>query len=296
MVQRESAHREPVDWRTVDWRMVGSRTVGSRTVEREPRGGLAPVIRPGTRPGIRLTVLSVLALLTLLTAVSCRGLDPTARADLPVARVVPAADFEVTGDGSHPAWETASWIPLRKREPDGLPYETRVKVLHSPTGLYFLMDGTDRETTASFREDFLDLWTEDVFEVFLWTDERYPIYFEYEISPLGFELPILVPNLDGTFLGWRPWHYDGTRKTRKAVSVVRPPVGTEGALGRWRAEVFIPYELLRPLAQVPPARGTRWRANFYRVDYDDLRQTSWDWAPVGPSFHEFRSFGVLVFE
>ena len=38
----------------------------------------------------------------------------------------------------------------------------------------------------------MDLWNEDVFEVFLWTDERYPVYFEYEISPLNHELPILA--------------------------------------------------------------------------------------------------------
>ena len=39
----------------------------------------------------------------------------------------------------------------------------------------------------------MDLWNEDVFEVFLWTDERYPVYLEYEISPLNHELPILDP-------------------------------------------------------------------------------------------------------
>ena len=56
-----------------------------------------------------------------------------------------------------------------------------------------------------------------MFEVFLWPDERDPIYFEYEISPLGRELPILVPNLDGKFLGWRPWHYEGepARRARR---------------------------------------------------------------------------------
>jgi len=39
----------------------------------------------------------------------------------------------------------------------------------------------------------------DVFEFFLWPDERYPVYFEYEISPLGHELPILIPNFGGQF-------------------------------------------------------------------------------------------------
>ena len=66
------------------------------------------------------------------------------------------------------------------------------------------MDGADRRLTASFEEDFSDLWKEDVFEAFVWPDERDTLYFEYEISPLGRELPILIPNLDDRFLGWRP--------------------------------------------------------------------------------------------
>ena len=110
-------------------------------------------------------------------------------------------------------------MPLRRRQPDGHPYDTRFKMLYSNTGLYFLMDGTDRKLTATMNEDFMDLWNEDVFEVFLWTDERYPVYFEYEISPLNRELPILVPNFGGQFLGWRPWHYEKDRLTRKATSV-----------------------------------------------------------------------------
>ena len=64
----------------------------------------------------------------------------------------------------------------------------------------------------------------------------------------------------------------------------------------WRAEVFIPYDLLKPLRNVPPESGTRWRANFYRVDYDDKKVTGWDWARVGASFHDFKKFGTLEFE
>jgi hypothetical protein len=211
-------------------------------------------------------------------------------------RVRPTADFELTGDGSAAAWQKADWVTLRRREEGGLPYQTRVKALYSPKGLYTLMEATDGAITAKFQEDFENLWTEDVFEVFLWPEERDPIYFEYEISPLGRELPILVPNMDGQFLGWRPWHYEGERKTRKKTAAVQGQLKSGAAVAGWTAEVFIPYELLAPLRNVAPKSGTRWRANFYRMDYDDGRKTSWDWAPVGPSFHEFRSFGTLVFE
>lgn len=204
-------------------------------------------------------------------------------------------DFEVTGAGDHANWRRIDWTTLRRRQPEAHPYDTRFKVLYSGTGLYFLMDGTDRKLTATMAEDFMDLWNEDVYEVFLWTDERYPVYFEYEISPLNHELPILIPNFGGKFLGWRPWHYEGNKKTRTATSIAGGPRQSGAAIQGWRAEFFIPYALLNPLQNVPPKPGTRWRANFYRMDHDDGRRTQWEWASVGQSFHEFEKFGDLIF-
>jgi hypothetical protein len=211
-------------------------------------------------------------------------------------RVKATDDFEVTGDGRTDAWKKAEWEALHARGKDGHPYETKVKVLYSKKGLYVLMEATDKKLTSTLKEDFLNLWTEDVFEVFLWTDERDPVYFEYEISPLNYELPILVPNFDGKFLGWRPWHYDGGRKVRKATSAVGGELKSGADVTGWKAEFFIPYDLLAPLRNVPPKAGTRWRANFYRMDYDGGKQSSWDWARVGASFHEYKKFGTLVFE
>ena len=216
-------------------------------------------------------------------------------ADRPRLSVKPADDFEVTGTGEQAAWRQAEWTPLRRRQPDGHPYDSRFKMLYSPTGLYFLMEGTDRKVTATMSQDFMDLWNEDVFEVFLWTDERYPVYLEYEISPLNHELPILIPNFGGQFLGWRPWHFEKDRLTRKATSTIGGPKESNAAIQGWRAEFFIPYALLKPLQNVPPKAGTQWRANFYRVDYDDKKMTQWDWAPVGASFHEYQKFGELLF-
>jgi hypothetical protein len=64
----------------------------------------------------------------------------------------------------------------------------------------------------------------------------------------------------------------------------------------WSAEVFFPYELLSPLPNVPPVPGTVWKANFYRLDYDNNRQQKWAWHPVSRSFHEFQRFGSIQFE
>ena len=212
-----------------------------------------------------------------------------------ILRVRPTADFTVTGDGRAVAWQKAETQSLTRRG-GTLPYEVRVKMLYSSTGLYLLMEGSDQRVTATFMEDFQDLWKEDAFEAYFWPEEKDSLYLEYQISPLGKELILLIPNLDGKFLGWRPWHYEGGRKTRKAVSGVGGTLQSGAAIAGWKAEIFLPYELFTPLRNVPPRPGTRWRANFYRMDHDQGARSSWHWAAVGPSFHEPHKFGVLIFE
>jgi hypothetical protein len=248
------------------------------------------------RSSLRVATAVLAAVIGLLAAPRYdRAVQAQEQPAMPSVTAPLVDDFQVNGSGDHASWGKAPWTTLRRRQADGHPYETRFKTVYSTTGIYFLIDGTDRKLTATMTEDFMDLWNEDVFEVFLWTDQKHPMYFEYEISPLNHELPIMVPNFGGQFLGWRPWHYEKERLIRKATSIAGGPKQSGAAIQGWRAEFFIPYALLRPLQNVPPKAGTRWRLNVYRMDYDEGKRTQWDWAPVGDSFHEFEKFGELVF-
>jgi hypothetical protein len=240
--------------------------------------------------------VKLLAALLPLGLLACASAPAPAPSSLPTLHVKPTEDFEVDGSGAAPAWKTTEWTPLRKRQVDGHPYDARFKMLYSKTGLYVLMDGTDRKLTTTGRGDFANLWEEDVYEAFFWTDESAPLYFEYEISPLAHELPLLVSNNSGTFMGWLPWGYANDRKIRKATSATGGLKEKGAAVGGWTAEFFIPTALFKGINNSPPGPGTRWRANFYRVDHDDGKLTQWDWAPVGPSFHEYRKFGILIFD
>lgn len=237
--------------------------------------------------------------LAIEAIVLCGGVSRPSVADepsLPDLTVTRCDDFEIDGKGDAEAWSNVDWVSLNRRPGGSHDYTARFKMLYSSTGVYVLFDGTDRTLTATMKEDFLNLWNEDVYECFFWTHEEDPVYFEYEISPLGFELPILVPNFKGRFLGWRPWHYEGERKIKKQVTATGGPNESMASVSQWRAEVFIPYKLLEPMRNVPPKPGDRWRANFYRVDYDAKKTTAWDWSRVGPSFHEFKKFGTLMFQ
>ena len=206
-------------------------------------------------------------------------------------------DFHIDGTGSSGEWEKVEWVDIPQRTNSSVQYETKAKVLYSDTGMYFLVECQEKKLTASLMGYMKDLWDEDVVEVFLWTDEKYPIYFEYEISPLNQELVLIVPNFDGDFLGWIPWHYDQEARQIKHMTSVKGGKKEPGAaIDSWTSEFFIPFALLEPLKNVPPEPGMEWRMNIYRMDYDTGMRVTWEWKPTDKTFHEFEKFGRIVFE
>ncbi len=209
-----------------------------------------------------------------------------------VLQINPTDDFEITGQGTNQAWEQVDWVKLNPLRNPGEVYDTQVKVLYSSQGIYFLFQCQDKVITSTLREDFADLYNEDVIEVFLWTDEAQPIYFEYELSPHNYELPILVPKISNSFMGWRPWHYEGDRRTRHATHIKK---SNTGEVTGWSGEFFIPYQLMKPLNNVPPKPGTVWRANMYRIDYDK-DTVWWAWQPIVNNFHDNELFGTFEFK
>jgi hypothetical protein len=238
---------------------------------------------------MRKFLYSLFILITVIKAFANDHLWIDARND--TFRVKHTANFEITGDGRTANWNSSEWLQLSQERDSGVAYQTKLKMLYSDSGIYCLYYCEDNRITATLKEDFLDLWHEDVVEAFFWPDESQTIYFEYELSPLNYELPILVPNNKGKFLGWRPWHYEGNRKIKHLIHVNK----NGDAIASWTAEFFIPYALLKPLNNVPPQKGTAWRANFYRIDYDH-GESSWEWQKVRTNFHDYESFGYLVFE
>jgi hypothetical protein len=207
--------------------------------------------------------------------------------------ILKSPDFILTGNGQAHEWDNAEWedIPQRNNM-ETVEYPTRVKVLYSESGIYFLFNCGDRIINSTLQADNLKLWEEDVVEVFLMPDEKYPLYFEYQLSPLNYELTILIPNLEGNFLGWLPWQYEGERMTRHETSVIK---NSQGNVEGWIAEFFIPWKLLTPLITGPPKKGEKWKANMYRLDYDK-GLTRFSWQKTDINFHEPHNFGTFIFD
>ncbi|WP_138479091.1 carbohydrate-binding family 9-like protein [Dyadobacter bucti] len=209
-------------------------------------------------------------------------------------------DFKVNGEGTASNWAAAKWFDITvqkgpRQASAGKAFPTKVKIMYSDKGMYFLFDCTDQKLTSTILEDFGALFKEDVVEVFLWPDTSVPIYLEYEISPLDYELAILVPNIKGRAQGWKPWHYDDRNKVQHATSVQGGQKKSMAAVEGWKAEFFIPFNLMNPIVGGAPKSGEKWRGNFYRIDYDS-ETAYYSWQKTAGSFHEFQKFGTLVFE
>lgn len=210
-------------------------------------------------------------------------------------------DFTITGKGSDENWSSTQWTELTQRtnHENDSDRKTFVKALYSDTGIYFLFRCEDNLVSATITSHFQEIWREDVVEVFLWPNEGEEVYFEYELSPLNYELPILVSKTDSGQSHWIPFEYsykDGdSRKTIHRTSVTGGNLESGSTIKEWRAEFFIPFELLVPLKNRVPKPGTTWRANIYRVDYD-YGSTNWTWQPVTTNFHDIYNYGTLIFE
>ena len=206
------------------------------------------------------------------------------------------SDFNVTGRGDNHEWTRADWNYLTKLDSGGKIYATKFKILYSSQGIYVFFTCDDDKISTPYNKDFGDLFKGDVVEVFFHTDPHTTIYFEYEVNQLSKELVLLVPSINGRAYGWIPWQYENERTVKKMINIAGGDNVSNAPITSWSAELFFPYKLFSPLANVPPASGMIWNANFYRLDYDSGTMVKWAWSPVEKSFHELDKFGSIKFE
>jgi hypothetical protein len=210
---------------------------------------------------------------------------------LPLTRLVArhiGRDFKPDGRLQEKEWSTARAFPLEQLTQDGqvrTELTTTCRVLWSNTHLYVGYSCPYTELTdfgaAQPGERIKSpaaLWDKDVVELFVAPDPaRLDQYTEYEWAPNNdaLDLRIRRPDFDFTWSSGMEWKVTVDRR-RKV----------------WTCETRIP---LTSLAAEAPRPGTRWRANFYRIDRAHKAFLASN-PTLNGSFHTADRFGWLEFE
>ncbi|HEX2747593.1 MAG TPA: PQQ-dependent sugar dehydrogenase, partial [Verrucomicrobiales bacterium] len=205
----------------------------------------------------------------------------------------------IDGKGEEAAWKTAAVIdgfgqPWSK-EPGQKPERTTVRLLWDREWLYFLAEMEDRDVWADRTEHDGDLWTNDVFELFLKPSAKHAGYYEFEINAAGAVFDAFLPNA-AAFLE------AGARKTGDFHMEAKATV--EGTLNQrqdtdrgWRMEGRLPWtDLLATGGR--PAPGEVWGVNLARFDFDRERKEpqASSAAPLSEmGFHRTEEYASLKF-
>ena len=188
-------------------------------------------------------------------------------------------DFEFAAKDDKAIWDKADWVYLNQVGGD-LKYETKFKILYSDKGIYFNIFCEDNKISCTGLQDFDNLYKEDVVEIFLKPEMHRDVYFEYELSPMDSELPLMVASNNG--------------KCKHECNII----GINGdKCNGWICHIFIPFELLEGLVAEPPTSGKYWLANVCRIDYDSIGPSRWTWCDkIGTEFHNTFLYDRIVFE
>lgn len=187
-----------------------------------------------------------------------------------------------------PAWDTATNNRLEFSTRDGAAKpqsSTLLRALYSSDMLYLRYDAPYSELTQfeppRMDSERIGLWDRDVVEAFIGTDSRNEkVYYEFEVAPTNEKLDLMI-SPDVTQIekrlewqsGWESFvKVDAQRKV-------------------WTTVMRIP---LRSLSREAVGPGTKWRANFYRIDRAERAFLAWN-PTLGGSFHAPQRFGFLEF-
>lgn len=205
---------------------------------------------------------------------------------IPVLRCVRLALGDLSADATTPFWRGLPGVRFCAAVTGAAPKQgTEVRAAWSEDEwrLLFIADDTNPWATMTQRD--APLYEEETVEVFFDPVGDLESYFEIEVNPLGTVLDLVLRKSRSGYKADRAWQCDGLR------TLVRQHAGG------WSAEMAIPFA---SVTNLPPRAGSRWRANFCRIDRPSRdgtlprELTAWS-PPLRASFHTPERFGVIEF-
>lgn len=192
---------------------------------------------------------------------------------------------ELAPDSALPHWREADLLEMREAVRGGAPNQgTRIRMAWSADEWRVLFECDDALPWATLTERDAPLYSEETVEVFFDPIGDLESYYEVETNPIGAILDIVFRRSRSGYKGDWAWNCDGLR--------VAASVAPRG----WAAEFAIPFESVGAV----PVAGTRWRANFCRIDRPardgsvPRELSAWS-PPLRENFHTQERFGIVEF-
>ncbi len=257
---------------------------------------------------------SPLSIAVATAVLACPGV--AALAQTPPAAVVAArpAQAPLPADASYTVRKTAgaaqaallaaddqAWSRAEVLTWGAAPFETRLRALWAPEGLYLRWDADDPAPWATMTQRDDHLWDEEVVEIFLdpaWAGKD---YWELEISPTNVVCDVRMAAPHPNVTSDLTWNHEGLE------TAVRHEKNADGTPKRWIATAFAPWAGFRSLplpstVALPPAAGEAWGFNAFRIERPNGPARPKEgavnraWSPTGaPSFHVPAAFRKFVF-
>jgi carbonic anhydrase/acetyltransferase-like protein (isoleucine patch superfamily) len=224
--------------------------------------------------------------------------EPPSQPELPHYRC-PRATGAIRVDGAldEAAWSAVTPLPPFRLAQDGAEprFPTELRLCWDDRCLYaaFSCKDTDIRGTLTRHDD--PIYNEEVVELFLCPSGDLRHYFELEISPRNVLFDAKVFNPEGdrrTMLVQTEWHPPGIQTAVGVSGTIENPADVDVG---WITEIALPFADLG--LPGPPPPGTRWRANFYRIERGEITEfTGWSPTLKDPAdFHVPARFGTIEF-
>lgn len=242
----------------------------------------------------------------------------------PKIYAAPRAQHAIKIDGrlEDPAWQAVKWSDLFSdiagiSKLKGIRIDqaadilaTRVKMCWDAQFLYIAAELKDQDLWATLRKRDTIIYHNNDFEAFFTTSPDVSSYYELEINQLGTVLDLMMtrPYRNG---GRAVIHWD-LKGLQSAVQLHGTVNNPEDKDSSWTVEMAIPFSSVLSFGQRTPARGTYWRMNFSRVQWDlttinkryerktihgrRVAEHNWVWSPQGiVDMHAPDRWGYLFF-
>lgn len=188
--------------------------------------------------------------------------------------------------GDEAIWNRSPIIWLTGAYDGELPrLSTNVRFCRTDSHVHVRFECVDDHVVATYTDRDDPIYKEDVVEIFIDETGNGRFYKEIELSPRNVVFDARINKEEG-----------GKQKVDSSWNM-------EGLQTQvtWIEKEITVYHLSLPIAAFdsPPASGSKWRINLFRIDNDaEGGRHYWSWSPTGVQrdFHVPSRFGTLLFD